>query len=187
MTNILSGSLIVCLSHKINSKGELSMDYKKRIEKSLNLLEQNSYNFLLLTGGVIGKIADECYSRLAHSYIKKKYPTTNLRKIYHDDFSLDTVGELIYSKEYFSNNDFENITIISSDWHLERVKKIAKKVFGTNETMLFLSINGSAAEKETEERNTSLNEFQSWSKWCDDGDHTCLKAKLFLHHKLYKI
>ena len=55
MTNILSGSLIVCLSHKINSRGELSMDYKKRIEKSLNLLEQNSYNFLLLTGELLAK------------------------------------------------------------------------------------------------------------------------------------
>ena len=177
--------VLICLSHKINKNGELYSDYKKRIKKVFEISEKNPDQVILFTGGSFTNSRKGELSRQAKNYFKSKFVIKKNKKIILENQALDTVGEIIFSRLIIEKERFSRINLVTSDWHLHRVKKIIRKVYGSLNNFDFFTINGSRREVEKEKNNDSFQKFNLWANNCKNGDLECLRNNLLKFHKLY--
>ncbi len=189
-------NLFIILSHELNKNNfDPSISGKKRCEKLANQIKKlNPDEFLVI---FMGKGRKEFMrdSRLTISehmfnYFSKNF--FNIKNYVIEKSSLDTVGDAVFSyliqKEILFNG---TKTIISSDWHIERVEKIFKTIYKKDRKLYFLSTNEikKFSEIEIEEikrkEKISKNEFEdSFSNFINSP----IKAYDYLirNHKLYK-
>ncbi len=177
---------IVVLGGGINLQGQIPPHVYQRLDKALELYKKYPTSKIILTGK---------YSFL---YGKTKPPTTEAAKmseylrqkgvppsqIFLEDNSQDTISNAYYLKTNFflPMNQF-NGTIVTSHFHLERVKLIFHKVFGSNYNFEYIGIQEQLPKEEEEKIITRQNElllkigkFLSTMKI---GDHEFLKGKFY--------
>ena len=127
----------IILAHEIDKNNfSLSSSGQKRCEKLAELLSSNqNKNYVVVFMG-LGRsdLMGECklsISECMYNYFSKFYFTP--RHAILDKRSLDTIGDAVFSRLILEKIGFEGkINIISSDWHIDRVRFIFNKIYKSN-------------------------------------------------------
>ena len=122
--------LVVC-AHLMNRMGVLNSESKGRCKVASELFQKHKYNLIMVPGWAYRNDCQITISSRMKHYLINKYHL-NQNKIIEEPRSRDTVGDAIFCR-LFLNKYFDQITdltIVTSDYHVNRALKIFQFVFG---------------------------------------------------------
>jgi uncharacterized SAM-binding protein YcdF (DUF218 family) len=137
--NFIYMKIIIILGEKILENNKMSNNLIERLKKGALLYKNNDK--ILVTGGRLQKKV-----KYTESYYMKKYLINNYKipekNIICENKSLNTLENALNSYKILKKlNIFKNIYIISSSYHIKRVKLIFNKIFNElNELNKFKNI-----------------------------------------------
>ena len=133
-------NILIILGYKLLKEGTMSAVLKNRLDKAISLYKLYKYDKIIVTGGNVEKSIV-----LTESYMMKKYLTSNYKInpkiIIEERVSTDTnenaieTCKIIYSIK--SKNNIESVTIVSSKFHIERVKLVFIHYYQNKFNLLF--------------------------------------------------
>lgn len=97
-----------------------------RVKKAASLWKKNNYSKLLLTGGAVACAIPEAIIERALA-VKFGIPA---QKILIEDRSRSTLQNALFAYEILKDTDLRKLTVVTSDFHMQRARFIFKKVFG---------------------------------------------------------
>jgi len=181
-------STIVILAGGITEKGNLSKNSKKRAEKAYQIFKENpnfnvlacgKYSFLYSKNNIPLKTEAEATKEYL---LRLGVPEKN---IFIEEKSKDTIGNAYYAKKlYFIPKKEKKLLVITSDFHLERVGFIFRKVFGSKYQISFDCVSSIFKNKKEEKRIVErqkelLLKTEKMLYNMKVGDHDFLKGKLY--------
>jgi hypothetical protein len=102
--------------------------------------------------------------------------------IFLEEKSMDTISNAYYSKTiYFLPENENKGVVISSNYHIPRVKFIFKKTFGSDFNLEFVGVETHPSKRMKKRQLKLLEEMKDFTKEMKDGNHQFLKGKLFNH------
>lgn len=177
---------IVVLGGGINLQGQIPAHVYQRLDKALELYKKYPSSKIILTGK---------YSFL---YRKEKPPTTEAARmseyllqqgIPKSDLLLEDKSKNTFANAYYLKKNFlvpQKIfaaTIITSHFHIARVKYIFQKVFGSSYRFEFIAIQEQLSKDEEEKvvdrQKMLLLQTKKFLSSMKDGDHEFLKGKFY--------
>lgn len=180
---------IVVLGGGIDLTGKIPSYVYERLDEAVKIYKSKDKDNavkIVLTG------------RYSFLYGKKKPPITEANKmaeyllkigvprksILRENFSRDTIGNAYYLKKYlFIPRHEKQAIIITSNFHIERVRYVFKKIFGPNYDLNFIEVaeklSSSTRNKIAMEQKAILKRTKKWLTNMKDGDHNFLKNKLY--------
>ena len=167
---------VLILSCKPDEKGNLTGYATSRLDTALRIFGLGETNRIALSGKSSGQMMDYL--------LKKGVSETHIKS---EDFSLDTVGNAVFSKlELALKNNWKKIAIVSSDFHIPRTKEIFDFVYGCKFNLEYVGARyaGDFDFKEKEEK--SLNKFWETFDGIKSGEDLDIISRLFECHELYK-
>lgn len=175
----------IVLSHRLVEPGMLSPETIDRTDEAIRLYLDGQLKSITLSGGM----ADPQFG-ITHAQVMADYTHARMDnvRLYLEDQSLDTVGQAFFTKQkVVLPRRMENILVISSDYHIERVKKIFEKIYGPNFNVGYHDI---AALREDmpamiENEKQSLAVFDSMFGDIEAGDDEGIWGVLVSQHPLY--
>lgn len=118
------------LGHELNLDGSLSEQTRERTELGERLFYEEGIKNLIMSGGH-GDLG-ECYGISLARQMKNHAVSTGIdgKKIFEEDVSFESVGQLLFSKiGLIDQRKWKNVLIVSHDYHIPRIRRIAQIVF----------------------------------------------------------
>ena len=177
-------NLVIVLCHLMNKDGVLNNESKLRAELGKKIFFEKKCDFLLTLGHDYRHDNETPISHSLKSYlVKKDIPS---HKIYTDVNSRDTVGDAIFSRLFIEEkNLFRKIFIVSSDYHLKRVKIIFEKIISSDYSLEFFSSKCKKNIKKIKKEKLSTKAFQNTYEEKDFNSLDTLLLKLASDHPFY--
>jgi len=179
---------IVILGGGINLSGDLPDHVYQRLNKAIDLYKKNPQTKIIATGKYsflydqIKKYPALTESEKMSEYlVKKEIPK---KDILLENKSKDTISNAYYlKKNFFIPKKETQATIITSHFHLDRVKYIFQKVFGPGYDFQFVGIQETLPKDEEKKvidhQKYLLKRTKQILSPMKDGDHNFLKGKLY--------
>lgn len=177
--------LILCHDIKKTDSGyELNEQTRERTDAGIKLLEEVKVEKLIMSGG-----CEHLYP-IYISTVMKEYAIKmgiGPELIIEENLSRDTAGQLLFSKiGIIKPLGVKEIIIITSGYHVPRVKEEANFVFGQGYKLSFLGVPCDDSEKRSEEQEkASLRSFKKDFLNVSPGDDEKILKNLFTFHKFY--
>ena len=115
---------IIVLGDKLHANNKMSSNLKSRLDKCIEVYKTN--NLIIVCGG--NNCGRNCYH--TEAYVMKKYLLDNStipkNKIILERNSLNTIENIKKMKLIVQKYKYDSLSIISSKWHLHRVKFICQ-------------------------------------------------------------
>ena len=165
---------IVVLGGTNDIEGNLNLFTKDRCIYANSILDNKKKYIIHFSGGFNKKFNK---TNDSHSNICKKYFLTlnniDEKYIYLHEENNNTVDEAINFGNYFKQNSYKEIIIITNDWHYKRVKYLFDKVFNfykiKNYKIIGLESKSDTEliEKEEAKKIEQLkkNPYGKWKSW----------------------
>ena len=167
---------IIVLGGSNDTEENLNLFTKHRCEKANFLLNEKQEKCNIHFSGGFNKKFNN--TNISHAIICKKYFLTLNYNVLENQLFLheennNTVDEAIHFGNYFKQNHYEEIIIITNDWHYNRVKYLFEKVFNFYKIKNYEIIgvesksNIELIEKEETEKLEQLkkNPYGKWKSW----------------------
>jgi len=182
---------IVVLGGGINLKGELPETVYQRLNKAIEIYQKNldknpkiivsgKYSFLYQQTNQFPPSTEA--EKMALYLIKKGIPK---KQIILEKKSKDTIGNAYFVKKIFLKKNEKKGIIITSLFHLERVKYVFKKIFGKDYQLDFIGVKENLPkEKEKqilEKQKKLLEKIKEILLPMKTGNH------LYLTKRIYRI
>ncbi len=178
---------IVILGGGIAQNGQLPEHVKKRLKMAWQVLKKNKDAKILVCGKYSflypkNKLPKKTESQAMRDYLLEMgIPKKN---IYLENKSKDSIGNAYYAKKlYFIPKKEGRGIIITSEFHLARVKFIFKKIFGNNYKFKFIgvpfSLKNKRGKKIIERQKELLEKIKEILNKMELGDHNFLRGKLY--------
>ena len=119
-------NFIIVLGNKLLPNGDLSQILINRLDKTYELYKTGKYDYIIVSGGKVGD------SKYTEAYQMKRYLSElkiPVNKIIKEEISRNTIENAKECLKIINNLDVQKITVITSDFHLDRVKYIFKDFF----------------------------------------------------------
>ena len=110
----------VIFGYKLNKNNKIHPILKKRLDLFISKYKKGDK--VILSGGNTNKNT-HTQAYIMSKYIRK-HIDINKNHILLENKSLNTIENVIFSFKIFKKQNIRKITIISSIWHLDRIKKI---------------------------------------------------------------
>lgn len=169
--------VVIVLSHRLR-KGKPSPEFMRRLDKGIEeVLVHDAKNLMLCS-----ETANEEMKR----YAIRKGVTKG--RVLLEDESKDTIGEAFFSKKLCLKNDWRDITVVSSDYHIKyRAALIFDFVFGEDYNLSYIGVNsGKVGNNRILDQMKSLGIFLDLIKGVNPGDDHMIEQVLRIRHRLYK-
>ncbi len=187
-------STIVILGAGITKKGNLPEIAKGRVEKGFSISKKNKRANILLCGKYSflypkNKLPPRTEAEAMKEYLLKLGAPKE--KVYLEKKSKDTVGNAYYSKKlYFIPKGEKRAFIVTSEFHLERVKFIFKKIFGKKYQLKFFPVTSPIEDRGKKKKIKKrqkylLHKTRNLLKDMTPGNHNFLKGRIY-KLKFYK-
>jgi len=137
----LQSGCILILGAPNDINGNLSLIAKTRLKQGFKELSLNQGFKILLTGG-FGKHFNETSNThwsYAKAFLIKEFSIAGDSFLSESIESSNSVEDIEKAEPIFQKYDFKKIIIVTSEFHLERVKYITEKALGFNGGKLFYS------------------------------------------------
>lgn len=123
---------IIVLGGGIRSDGTLFPKAVSRVEKSIELFNQDNNSTIIMSGGFSWRREYEPEKTEAAAMrdlaISLGVPEDH---VHTEEHSRDTFGNLFFTKlEHLIPNNWKSITVVTSDYHVARVEYVCQKIFG---------------------------------------------------------
>lgn len=111
-------------------------------------------------------------------------------RVFKEGKSRDTVGNAYLSKKIVRLHGWKNVTVVSTDGHIPRVRWIFKKVFGNGYRFSFMKVPTSIAAFSSnpgrrEYEHYITNMYKKIAGSCADGNDAAIMRQLKQFHPLY--
>jgi len=178
---------IVVLGGGINQKGEISPQVKKRLKKVKELFEKQKNAKILLCGKYSFLYPRDKTPPITEAEAMRNYLLklgVPKESIFLETKSKDTIGNAYYAKKlYFIPKKEKQAIVVTSEFHLERVKYIFKKIFGKNYKLKFVAVpspfKGEKRQKIIKRQKELLKKTKEILDKMEPGNHNFLKGKLY--------
>ncbi len=155
----------------------------KRLHRAIEISEEKGVDRFLLCGKYSFLTDENDLPEKTEAEIMKDYLLSqriDSNRIFTEKKSMDTISNAYYAKtEYFiPENETESI-IITSDYHIPRVKYIFKKIFGPDYDLHFQGVKTKSGRRLIERQKELLDKFKELTSSMEDGDHDFFKGKFF--------
>ena len=178
---------VIVLSER--TEGDLpSSEGKKRVGKGIELFKQGVARSITLTGKRHGTIPQD----ITHAEAMKRYALSkgiDRNVIVKEERSVDTTGQVIFIKrDVVRPKGWKRLAVVSSDYHMPRVRKLFEFVFGKGYTIDFFSIKTkkNTATMHRKERQSSRMNDETF-KGIARGDDESMLKRLYERHPLYNL
>jgi uncharacterized SAM-binding protein YcdF (DUF218 family) len=176
---------ILILGGGINRDGTLPKFVKKRLEKAWGIFKTKKDSKILVSGKYSflfpkDKLPKKTEAEAMRDYLLKL--GVPKEKIYLEKKSKDTIGNAYYTKKlYFIPKKEKEAIIVTSDFHLKRVKFIFKKIFGPKYKLKFVGVPSSIRKKAKilKRQKELLERAKEILAPMKTGNHNFLKYKLY--------
>lgn len=179
---------IVILGGGVNNN-KLPDQVKKRLDKAIKISKNRDFDRFLVCGKYSFLFSEDEAPSVTEAKIMKDYLVSKgikEKNIFLEEKSMDTISNAYYAKtEYFLPEDENESLIITSNYHLPRVKYIFKKMFGDEYKLEFEGVEAQASKKLINRQKELLAKFKEITKNMKSGDHEFFKGKFF-NIKYYK-
>lgn len=179
--------IAIILAHELNKKEgkyELSKQTQQRTDLGIELLREKKITKLIMSGGY-----SDLYGISLAKAMKRYAIEKGVREdsILEEDFSRETVGQLIFVKQgIIKPREFRNIIIVTHNWHLDRIKKKAEFIFGKNYNLEYGGVlNNGIVQRSEEKEQESLKIFQKTFAGIRKGDDKLILNRLLEKHEQY--
>jgi uncharacterized SAM-binding protein YcdF (DUF218 family) len=195
---MLKYDAIIILSHELTPNRELNAESILRVDKGLELYHKGLAKFIIMNGGPgpftkitpMGKYVlrgtHPVQSEVMRDYaISKKIPKNN---ILIEDYPSDTVGEAYFVKEdILVQKNWKNIVIVTSTYHMPRVKVIYQKILGPLFNINFISLPVPADNDKTlrDLEKSKIKLFLEQFNHVKSGDSEMIEKILYTKHEMY--
>ena len=142
----MKSNIALVLSRGLEKNKSLDSESKSRTDFALSLFKEGKIDYFIMSGG--HKELGERYG-ISIAEVMKRYGVANgipKEIIFTEELSLDSVGQLIFSKILIDKNKWNKIFIISQDYHIKRLREISNVIFGKNYEISFLSVKNGFSE-----------------------------------------
>lgn len=178
---------IVILGGGIDKNGNFPQYVKKRLDKAIEIFEKNKNSKILVSGKYSFLYPKNLIPPITEAQAMKNYLIKRgiLKKnIFLENKSKDTMSNAYYAKKtYFILKKEKKAKIITSEFHLPRVKYIFKKVFGKDYKFQYIpvssNLNKKSAEKVKKRQKELLKKTKEILNEMKGGDHNFLKNKFY--------
>tara|TARA_B100000795_G_C22792498_1_gene437637 strand:+ start:45 stop:614 length:570 start_codon:yes stop_codon:yes gene_type:complete len=181
----MANPIIIVLGHFMDKTGQLNKESRLRLDLAIEVSHQNK-NSLIITSGwdYFGEyniaIADSM-----KSYIVSNSNISN-DLILTETSSRDTVGDAIFTKiNLVKKIGLNNLLIVTSDYHVKRVKKIFSFIYGEQYTIKVLGSKTFKNNELSESEDKSLNQFYKTFNGVKSGDDILIYNRLCSDHPYY--
>lgn len=182
--------IIIVLGHRLKTDF-IHLELKGRMDEAINVYQnvlnlENKRNIVfILSGGKTKNSIQFSEAEVMMEYCKDNSISTD--KIIKETKSLDTIGNAVFTRQIVDDmKDISEIFVVSSCYHMNRVRYIFDMVFGTNYQMNYdychLTNEYGIGDKE----NTSLELAHNFFKNIVHGDIKFIEKHLFTIHECYK-
>jgi len=131
-------NILIILGEKLLKNGEMNTNLINRLEKGYEKYTENKYNLIIVCGGFVEKEASISESYAMKKYlINKKIPSKIVKE---ENISTTTIENATESLKILKEIKYiKNVNVISSEFHIKRVKNIFKKIYDNNYNLKFIS------------------------------------------------
>jgi len=140
LQKLAKADVAIILGSGVDQAGNLTVSSKERLQEFLKYRKRFIMTPILLSGRWSGLI--KIRPKLTGAKAMQKYLTQHgiaFKYIYLEDMSLDTIGNALFCKQIIKKHkQWQHLLIITSDWHIKRVKWIFQKVFNRQYKLAFL-------------------------------------------------
>jgi uncharacterized SAM-binding protein YcdF (DUF218 family) len=182
--------IIIVLGNRLKTKG-IHSELKGRMDTAINLYHESLVSrnrldlFLILSGGKANPNVGLSESEIMRIYAKDKQIPEG--KILVEDQSLDTIGNAFFTMNIVNGlKDVTRIYVVSSCYHMNRVKYIFSMCYGNrydlNFNICYPHEMADSADKEAISLGLATNFFGDITA----GDIKAIGIKLRTQHDLYK-
>ena len=158
--------VILIFGHLVDKNGNLSKEQILRIKKGTELFKKKEAKYLMVSGG-FGKHFNQTNKSLG--WYMKKFSIKqgiNPKKIFIESKSFETIDNIIFSKRIIDRKKWKSIILVSSRYHIPRIKMICKYVFHKGYKLKFISTNTPNFKKKEILKNEKkyITEDEEWLK-----------------------
>lgn len=122
--------VIVC-GYPANDDGTISYILESRIDKAIELYNENKVNYIIVSGGAIHN--QYCEALVMYNYALKKGVKASHLLI--EDKAKSTYHNMMYSKEIMLQYGLKTCYVVTNSWHIVKAEYYAKK-FDLDYTMM---------------------------------------------------
>ena len=173
--------VIIVLSNEFDDSFEINLDTKLRANYISSIFKKDDR---IITLGWNGGLNTQSISHKVKDYIINHLGVSK-DLIVSIPYSRDTVGDSFFSRNYLENNRLEknDIHVITSNWHLRRVKYIFQACF-PNKKITFHGVETPNGNLQKEEE--SLEKFKKTFEGVDFSNMDSFRKRLLNKHPMYK-
>jgi len=175
------------LSHLVDEKHSLSHDSVLRLKKASSIFYKDNCDLLFTSGCAYKESMKKTLSLISLEFANSKFMIPK-DQIIQLPLVKDTVGEAVFSRFEFERIGIpKNLNIITSDWHLNRVKEVFNYIYGDTifNKINFYVIPGDTKALNDEIKNDSILEFRKLVSNCDKGDFKSIYKQMMTNHPQY--
>lgn len=182
--------IIIVLGHRLKTEF-IHPELKGRMDEAINVY-QNIFNLnnknnivFILSGGKTQNTVQLSEADVMMEYCKDNNISTN--KIIKETESLDTIGNAVFTRKIVDDlKEISDIFVVSSCYHMDRVRYIFDMVFGSNYQINYDNCHPSNEHGIGDKEKTSLELAQKFFKNVVPGDIEFIERHLFAIHECYK-
>ena len=186
---------VVVLGGKVTPEGNVSQIVKYRVDKAVDLYKKGIAPRLVFSG----KISFSKNSVLikTEAMAMKEYAVSlgiPDKAILLEENSQDTIGNAYFTKiNILEPNNWNNITVVTSDYHLSRSKYVFEKILGSNYQIDFVSAPSNLSASELaiidlkEQAKIALIKLWLNDTVIGDGNDDAIKKILYSKHPAYSV
>jgi len=183
--------IIIVLGGGIESDGSLPEIPKLRITKGVELLNNGVAPRIIMSGKWGFWLEKEPIRTEAEAM--REYAIglgISADAIFKEDISKDTIGNAYFCKlNFLEPNNWYNIIIVTSDYHIPRTRYVFEKVLGNDYTIEFVSVDSKLSPEEfsvkVNKENKTTEFLKKWFDSINPGDTKAVKELMYTKHPGY--
>ena len=165
--------------------GELPTNAKYRVEKAVELYNEGIVPKILMTG--YKSMDDNETPTETEAHLMKDYAIelgVNEDDIFLEEEAQDTTANIIYSKLIMDEQGWKDISLVSSDFHMKRIKLMSEYIFDDTYNIDYI---GSKSIDENVDEDKKSEDFLKWFGDTDNDNESLLNFLDERHPHDYKI
>lgn len=130
---------IIVLGEPIDSNGDMGSELKSRLDAALKSFKNKDAGFIIVSGGK----TSHNKPNFSEAEGMKRYLVkngVNPKFILKEEYSKDTIGNALFTKtRILDEKRWENIIVVTSDYHIPRARYIFKRILGGKFRITFIA------------------------------------------------
>lgn len=176
---------VIVLANLMDTSGILNLESAARAEKSVEVFNQLQAGTLVTCGWAYRADSDITIADALKSHIVSRYGIPSER-IIAEKRSRDTVGDAYFTKALLAlTNRWKNITVVTSNYHVERVKEIFSFIYGADFYIAVVGAEVPQDESILSNERKSLEAFRSTFSGVRQGEDAEILGRLRERHPFY--